>query len=152
MTLLKTEGKYEVDEATLKAIRDLFVGDFAVEEQAEKTIAEVYDQYQYIMDTHTAVGMNVYHKYKERTGDQTVTVIVSTASPFKFSGAVLKSLLGEAEIEGKTEIENLDLLAEKFDMKIPKGLSGLDQKEIRHKRVCDKEDMIQCINDIIEKG
>ena len=65
------------------------------------------------MDTHT-VAMDVYDKYVIYTGDSTPTVIVSTASPFKFNNSVSKALLGD-KTEGLNEFELLNMLSEKTD-------------------------------------
>ena len=92
------------------------------------------------MDTHTAVAMDVYDKYVIKTGDLSQTVIVSTASPFKFNSSVASALLGE-QAEGKTEFELLTLLSEKTGWSIPEGLKNLDQKQVLHRTVCERDEM-----------
>ena len=53
-------------------------------------IAKVYKDTGYVMDTHTAVAACAYEKYKAETGDETKTVIASTASPYKFTRSVME--------------------------------------------------------------
>lgn len=62
-----------------------FYGNYATEAETTEEIKRVYDKTGYIMDTHTAVASCVYGKYKKDTNDDKVTVIASTASPFKFT-------------------------------------------------------------------
>lgn len=38
------------------------------------------------------VAVKVYNDYKAATGDETKTIIASTASPYKFSGSVLEAI------------------------------------------------------------
>ncbi len=58
MKSLSIEGKYSVDKDTLKALQRLFVGGFADETGVSKTILEVYDRTDHVIDPHTAVGFN----------------------------------------------------------------------------------------------
>ena len=46
----------------------------------------------YVMDTHTAVAYAAYQKYKAESGDDKPMVIVSTASPYKFTKDVMTAL------------------------------------------------------------
>ena len=76
----------------MKAQLKDFYGNYASEKETAEEIAEVYKKTGYIMDTHTAVASRVYRKYVAETGDQTKTVIASTASPYKFTRSVMDAL------------------------------------------------------------
>lgn len=141
MKSLKEEGEYAVDSETKKKISKYFWGGFSSEADTLKTIECIYNEYGYVVDTHTAVGIDVYDKYVISTGDMTKTVIVSTASPFKFNDSVVKAIFGEESVAGKSEFELLEILAQRCRLSIPAGLRGLDKREIKHKAVCDKQDM-----------
>ena len=52
----------------------------------------VYHNYNYLLDTHSAVAYGVYLKYKDSQKDNTKTLVVSTASPYKFAPDILKAL------------------------------------------------------------
>ena len=93
---LAKEGRYEVSDDVKKALSEEFCAGFCDDEQTKATIKEIYDKYSYTCDTHTAVAVKVYEDYKKATGDDTVTVIASTASPYKFSGSVLSAIGAEA--------------------------------------------------------
>ena len=47
-----------------------------------ESIAGLYRKEGYVIDTHTAVAACVLEKYRRETGDDTKTVIASTASPY----------------------------------------------------------------------
>jgi len=91
----------------------------------------------------------VYDKYVISTGDVTKTVIASTASPFKFNESVVKAVLGNEALKGRTEFELLEVLAKECRLKIPEGLKDLDKKPVLHKQVCSKFDMKQQVESIL---
>lgn len=92
MNALKSEGKYEVSDDVKAVINEKFYGGFCDDKNTEATIHEMFEQDKYLCDTHTAVAINVYKQYVEETGDKTPSVIASTASPYKFSKAVLEAV------------------------------------------------------------
>lgn len=141
MNKLKNEGRYTVNGEARRTISELFWASCTSEEETLTTIKAIYDEYNYVVDTHTAVGIDVYDKYVISTGDMTRTIIASTASPFKFNESVARAILGEEAVKGKTEFELLDILSEKCDLRIPAGLNGLSDKKILHKLSCDRENM-----------
>ena len=89
-TALSKEGTYTVSDAVKAALQADFCAGFCDDAQTKATIREIYDEYSYTCDTHTAVAVKVYREYKAATGDTTKTLIASTASPFKFSASVLE--------------------------------------------------------------
>ena len=91
MKQLSSNGVYEVTPEMRDQLAD-FVGGYATEEETAEMIKKLYDATGYVIDTHTAVAASVYSSYKEKSGDTTKTVIASTASPFKFTRSVMKSI------------------------------------------------------------
>ena len=87
MSSLKENKEYKIDvnNSTFKAY-------YASEEETLENIKEVYDSLGYLMDTHTAVAYKAYKDYVNETNDDTKTVIVSTACPYKFAGSVSQAL------------------------------------------------------------
>ena len=150
MNELKNNGSYTVDADTRSKIQSVFWSGYCTDADTLKTIESVYMETGYVMDTHTAVAVDVYDKYVISTSDCTKAVIVSTASPFKFNESVVKSISGEASVQGKTEFELLDILAQKSGLSIPEGLRGLDQKEILHKKCCDPSEMDKMVKSILK--
>lgn len=147
MDKLKLYGKYELESNVKEKLKD-FYGGFASDQECSNTIKKLYDESGYVIDTHTAVAYKVYKDYKDKTKDLTKTVIVSTASPFKFTRAVCKALnIDEYELD---DCKLLGKLASHTNLQIPKNLKDIYSKEILHKGVCDKEEMKLVIKEILE--
>ena len=149
MNDLKTTGKYEVPEITKNKIKDVFWGGFCDDNETFEEIRNVNNEYGYVMDTHTAVAKNVYEKYIRETGDTTKTVIVSTASPFKFSDSVLSAILGSSVSSEKDPFALLDELAERTGLMIPASLGELKNKAVIFTTKCEKEEMYDVVSHML---
>ena len=140
---LAADGKYEVSEDVKKQLREEFWAGFCDDEQTKATIHDIYGKYSYTCDTHTAVAVKVYNDYKAATGDTTKTVIASTASPYKFSAAVLEALEGKAsDID---EYDKVDRIAELSDIPVPAALADLKNKPERFNDTIDKAEQKQYV-------
>jgi threonine synthase len=138
MNQLQANGKYEITEVMRKELKE-FYGGFASEQECFESIRKVYKSSGYVMDTHTAVAYSVYEKYKLETGDNTETIIVSTASPFKFGRSVLKAIGIEAEeIDDFKVIEQLSKTA---NINEPEAIKKLKSKEILHSNFYKKNEI-----------
>ncbi|MFW6016027.1 MAG: threonine synthase, partial [bacterium] len=144
---LKETGKFEIDKETLGKINTMFLADYAKEEETSRTIKEVFDSYDYTLDPHTAVGINVYQKQKKNLQDSSVTIVDSTASPYKFAISVLEALNADLS---ENEYENLDILTDISGMPIHRGLLNLDKKDLRHERKCSSNSISDEIKYILE--
>ena len=133
---LSVEGRYEVSDEIKAKISEEFFAGFCDDVQTKNTIHEIYEKYSYTCDTHTAVAVKVYEDYKKLTGDTTKTVIASTASPYKFSNAVLEAVQNEKS--GLDEYDMIDKLAELSKMPVPSALADLRNKPERFNDVIDK--------------
>lgn len=138
MADLKEKGKYEINKNMKSILQDEFYGGCVFKEETEKTIKTTFEQYNYLLDTHTAVAFKALNDYKNETGDRTVSVVLSTASPFKFSGSVYEALFGSSE---KSEFEIMKELAERTKVEIPVNLRGLENKKVLHKSLCEVDEM-----------
>lgn len=147
MTELSEKGIYEIPEKVKSKLGD-FYGGFASQAETKDVIAKVYKDSEYVMDTHTAVAYSVYEKYKEETGDNTVTVIASTASPFKFTRSVSESL--GIDMKDKSDFELVEELSEKTGLEIPKSIKDLDRRKILHNTICEKDEMKETIKNILK--
>ncbi len=136
---LAKEGRYEVSDEVKKVLSEEFYGGFCDDAQTKATIGEIYKKYSYTCDTHTAVAVKVYNDYKKETGDDTKTIIASTASPYKFSASVLEA------IEGKTsdmdEYDMVNKLSELSDIPVPEALANLKDRERRFSGSIEKSEM-----------
>ena len=136
MNSLKSESKYTVSDAVREAVQQQFVGGCADDQQVADTIAHVFDCSGYLCDTHTAVAVRVYEDYRAKSGDETPTVIASTASPYKFAPAILEALGGA---ESEKPYEQLAELNAKTGWNIPQPLGSLRDKGVRFTGVCDND-------------
>lgn len=138
MTSLSTTGKYEIT-PEMKARCKEFIGGYATEEEVLERIAKIYKDTGYVMDTHTAVASAVYDRYRRTEKDETVNVIVSTASPYKFTRSVMEALEGKAEEEDDFAL--IDRLSALSGIPVPNAVEEIRNAEILHHTVCDKEEM-----------
>jgi threonine synthase len=143
---LNKNGSFIIAQGMRDRLKD-FWGGFANENQTIEAIREVYNKFNYLIDTHTAVGYFVYKNYFETTKDSTETVIASTASPFKFPEGVLKAINGRY---GKNdEFKLMEILSKKTGRKIPEQLEGIGKKEILYRTKCKKEEMKEVVSRIL---
>ena len=146
MADLSGDGTYTITEEMKKAMSD-FWGGFATQEEDGAIIRRVFKEVGYLMDTHTGVGAAVYQKYQKETGDQTKTVIASTASPYKFSRSVMEAIAGPQEEQDEFVI--IDEMSRLSGTKIPKAVEEIRTASIRHSRECDVESMKKEVKDIL---
>lgn len=145
MASLKECGRYEITDVMKERMAD-FVGGYATQEQTAKVIRDVYEKTGYVMDTHTAVAAKVFYQYKEETGDETVTVIASTASPYKFTRSVMEAVEGNAEDD---DFVLVDRLSELSGVVVPKAIEEIRNAPVRHKTECDKDKMQETVIKIL---
>ena len=148
MSDLSKKGKYTVSDEIKAKIADEFYADFASEEETLSEIKESFTNKKYLMDSHTAVASCVYKKYVKDTKDKTVTIIASTANPYKFNGSVLKAL--DISHNVNDEFELLKLLNEKTGLEIPVQLSSLKEKSRRFNDNCQKDEMISVVSEFLK--
>ncbi len=139
MNALKSDGVYEVSDEIKTKISELFYGGFADEKTTKATIHDLFNQQGYLCDTHTAVAVAVCDSYIKATGDTTPVVIASTASPYKFSKAVLEAL-DKGELP-ESEFDMVEHLHELTGAPVPAPLASLRGKKARFSDVTDKEKM-----------
>jgi threonine synthase len=149
MEQLQQDGLYTVDAQTLRQLQEVFVGGFAEDAGTIRTIRDVYDRTDHLIDTHTAVGFNVYSRYAQRSGDNSCTIFVSTASPFKFSPAVSDALFGNGYSRGRSEETLLNELSAESGLELPLSLKELDLREVRHTGVIGRDAMREALLDIL---
>jgi threonine synthase len=135
MEKLKQKGEYTVNEAVHQKIRELFWSGYADDQKTSATIADVYGQHNYLIDTHTAVGRAVLGEYWEQEGDGRPVVILSTASPYKFTGSVTRAIMGNRFNHNLSETELIKVLSVETGTTVPANLTGLEEKAIKHKQV-----------------
>jgi threonine synthase len=152
MEKLKQKGEYTVNEAVHQKIRELFWSGYADDQKTSATIADVYGQHNYLIDTHTAVGRAVLNDYWEQEADGRPVVILSTASPYKFTGSVTRAIMGSRFNQNLSETELIKVLSVETGTTVPASLTGLEEKEIKHKQVIAPSAMRNHLLEILGTG
>lgn len=137
MTNLKKHGQYELTNFDSEMLA-LFAAEYATEVETAAEIKRVYETSNYIEDPHTAVASAVYQKYRTKTGDDTKTVVVSTASPYKFPVVAVEAVTGQT---GLSDFEALAQLHDLSGVSIPAAVDGIETAEVRHKMIVAADQM-----------
>lgn len=138
MSNLKENGHYTVDRFLLRKEADCFAYGFADEDETLESINIFFETYGYLLDPHTAVAMHVYDNYLVESNDECVSVIVSTASPYKFPQdvyyAISKKDLDDA-FKASKKLRSMSALD------IPEDLADLENAEVRFNDVYEIEEL-----------
>ena len=145
MEQLKENGRYEIGAEMKAKLQELFYGGFASEADTSATITALYAD-GYLIDTHTAVAAKVLEDYRRETGDETVAVFASTASPYKFCDSVLTAIGEEPVSDSVARIAQLEQAS---GVTAPRRLSALKGKTARFDAVTGKEQMEQVVLDFL---
>ena len=146
MQSLSENGSYTVDDVVKFQLMTNFESGYCSDEDTKATIAKMYSEHDYLMDTHTAVAYKKLLSHRE-SGDTVPTVVVSTASPFKFCDSVLSALNYNEKAKGTELIEKL---SEVTGIPAPKPLAGLDKRERRFNTSVEKQDMKSAVSDFLK--
>ena len=147
MQQLRTSQSYAVGQQRQEWLLSVFAAGYADDRDCAEEIARVFEQHHYLMDTHTAVASRVLRQYRETSGDLTPTVIVSTASPYKFAADVLTAVAGKNAVAGLDAFACSDELEARSGMPVPQQVKALRSLPIRHTAHCEKGGMAQAVLD-----
>jgi threonine synthase len=131
-----------VDGETLSAVQEEFAAYFCDEALTAKTVRDFYEQKHYLCDTHTAVALAAAKWYQHSSVEKRVCVVASTASPYKFSPAVLEALGGRAPEDGFEALRQLQKIS---GVPAPARLAALEQMEDRFTAVVQPADMKKAV-------
>ena len=135
MADLRSAGKFTVDVETLKRVQSTYKAGSTSDNECLETIKQVFEQYHYLLDPHTAVA---YHVASQVRGSNPL-VIASTAHWAKFGENVYRGLHGipagealPADIAALSGCElNKHIAQEIGNSYLPKGLAQLDELPLR---------------------
>ena len=142
MNQLSKTGSYKITD-TMKASLQDFYGNYASESQTSDFIAQLFGKNGYVVDTHTAVAAAVYEKYKAETKDETKSVIVSTASPYKFARSVMNAI--DTKYDYLSDFELIDEMEKISNVIVPNAINEIRTAPVLHKTLCDKTEMKQAV-------
>ncbi len=151
MKALSTEGTYKISEAMKSELKD-FYGNYTTDEKTAQVIRDLYKNTGYMIDTHTAVAAGVYDAYQSDTQDtQTKTVIVSTASPFKFTRSVMDAIDKE-KYDSMTDFELVDELSRIANVTVPPAIETIRNAKVLHDTVCEPNEMEDVVKKFLKIG
>ena len=146
MEKLSSQGRYDAGEDLRAAVQREFTGGYCPDADAKAEIGRVWREHGYLMDTHTAVASRVLGDLRQKEGAVRPTVVVSTASPFKFGAAVLEALGIVPQMSGPDIVDELSAYTR---LPAPGPLSHLGQKPVIFGQWVTKEDMKKAVSDFL---
>lgn len=146
MKELSEKGVYTISPEMKEKLTD-FYGNYASEEETAAEIARLYKEADYVIDTHTAVASAVYRKYRQETGDEAVTVIASTASPYKFARSVMDAI--DKKYDVLDDFGLVDELSRISGTAVPKAVEELRTAPVLHDTVVEKDEMKSIVKKIL---
>ena len=116
---------YSISMKVLKNFYMSFMEIMQTIDEVYKAIKYVYDNEEYLMDTHTAVGScSIRISIKRKLQDYRQALVASTASPYKFPRSICNAL--GIDISGKlNDFEILNILSNNTNTNIPNNLKNL---------------------------
>lgn len=142
MRELSSNGIYKIDDDMLAFIQKDFAAYCADETATAETINKVWNEKHYLADPHTAVALYACEKYKAEYSEGRMTVVLSTASPYKFPAAVLSAIGGDCSGDEFAQMERLSAIS---GTPVPKGLSGLKEREVLHSDVIEQNGVLEYV-------
>jgi len=142
MERLATDGKYEIRSDLKERLQEEFYAGFCDDQQTQKVIERMWTEKKYLIDPHTAVAFDVLEQYRRESGDEAKTIVVSTASPFKFCDNVLGAL-GQTDLQDGVAI--LDQLSDLCGLAAPTPLAELKNKTLRFDQSVEKTQMLDVV-------
>ena len=135
MAQLAAEGRYTAPDDLMETLRGRFAAFCCDDAGTKAAIREVWEREHYLMDTHTAVGWRAAQDFGGGP-----TVILSTASPYKFPAAVLSALGVDG---GEDEFQMMDALEALTGVPMPaENLRGLRERPVLHRDCVAPADML----------
>jgi threonine synthase len=110
MNDIKEKGKYIIDQERLDRINSDFLSSKMNEDEVLKTIKEVYEKFDLVLDPHSAIGYGAFNKINISGNN----IVLATAHPCKFPDAIKRSI----NINAKLPNELSFIMEEKEDYDI----------------------------------
>jgi len=123
MKYFRDEGPFRLSPEIMAQVKKLFASGRQDDAETLETIKRIYQQKNYILDPHTAVGVGVAEAY-QKANPQSVIVSLATAHPAKFPQAVMKAIGITPELP--PQMADLYERPEKYEV-LPANLSQIQQ-------------------------
>lgn len=149
MEELQVTGQYQIHETLQRHMQEVLYPSFCNDETTRKTIQECFSEHAYLLDPHTAIAYHAAKQYQKEYGHASPTIIVSTASPFKFAQDVYEALFESSDSLDSFAI--MEQLARDTNTVIPRSLSHLKDRQVRHQDVIPASQMEAYVRAILNK-
>ena len=136
MASLSSTKRYQIPADLREKIAETFGFGYTDEDRCMAEIARTWKDDHYLADPHTAVALSVARAGRR---DGIPCVVLSTASPYKFPGAVLHALGGSVSGD---DFADLALLEQLTGVPAPKVLRELRDKKIRFEEQIEPEQIL----------
>ncbi|HHU03157.1 MAG TPA: threonine synthase [Christensenellaceae bacterium] len=143
MDRLQNNGYYHMPIEYMQQIRESFMSAACRDEDALHVINRTWNKHHYLMDPHTASAWKVMEDLIQEDQLNGINVVLSTASPFKFPGAIAKAL----KINIPIDVSSVEILSQMLGLDLPTCLKGLSDKPVLHRDVIDPTDMLNYVTD-----
>jgi threonine synthase len=96
----KNEGKFEITKEQLLEINNLFAAYKITDEETLDIIKRVYEDYNYLLDPHSAIGYGALLKAidNKQVEDNSIIVSLACAHPAKFPSVISKSINSSPDV------------------------------------------------------
>ena len=146
MRQLSENGCYTLPDSMTETLRNEFSAGFCDDDATLACIRRCFNDYGYLPDTHTAVALSVLDSYRAETGDDTVTVVDATASPFKFAPDVVRAITDETVPENEDAAARLSELT---GLTVPDPIRLLAGKPVRFTDSVEKSAMLGAVSKVL---
>ncbi len=140
---LENTKKFEIPVSDIESKFPNLIAGYATEDETIEAIKKSYKLNKILIDPHTAVGFKVLCDNKNL--DNCFTVVVSTASPYKFSSTICKAL----GLEEGSELDRINEIYKKTGVKVdPRIYEYL--KNTNKKTVVDYDKLYDTVTGILD--
>ena len=113
---IREKGKYLIDKKSLDKINIDFLSSRMDENEVLETIKNVYDNFNIVLDPHSAIGYGAFDKVNLNGSN----IVLATAHPCKFPSAIEKAINIKAKLPKELafvldEKENYDIIENNLD-------------------------------------
>lgn len=146
MNDLETKHRYQISEKALIKLQSIFTAGFATNEESKLEIKKVFKKEQKVVDPHTACAFKVYDDYVNETSDSTKSIILQTASCYKFAKDVYEALTNEIVVDEFKAMQDIYNICKE---EIPTNLINIDKLPINHNDNINTDEAIKLIRSLI---
>lgn len=141
MQELDGQGWYQIGDTLLKKIQKVFLCGCCDDTMTSETIKTVWERDKYLLDPHTAVAWAVAKQHRAELDGQ--TVVLSTASPYKFAPAVLAALGQKVPEDAFAAMAKLQALT---GVPVPTPLAELQTLPVLHHDCIEVSEMADYVH------